>query len=107
MSRNHNLPRMATTRITVRFILLLMAFATGIAADGGKLLVDTYGKLLLIGPDGSSRCLANPSLWRHSRQMVGMSLLRVTRILEHFRRRRRSFRSFQSPVDLRNRSQSC
>jgi Tol biopolymer transport system component len=57
MSRNHNLPRMATTRITVLFILVLMALAAGIAADGGKLLVDTYGKLLLIGPDGSQQVL--------------------------------------------------
>jgi len=47
-----------TTRITVLGILILTALAAGIAADSGKLLVDTYGKLLLIGTDGSQQILS-------------------------------------------------
>jgi Tol biopolymer transport system component len=49
---------MTTTRTTVLIILILVALASAVAADTGKLLVDTYGKLLLIAPDGSQQVLS-------------------------------------------------
>jgi len=45
---------------TANLILLLFTtVATGIATDGGTLLVESYGKLLLIGTDGTKRVLVD------------------------------------------------
>src|SRR6478672_8614873 len=57
VSWNHK-SLMTTTRTTVLAILVLMALVSAVAADTGKLLVDTYGKLLLIDPDGSQQVLS-------------------------------------------------
>ena len=51
---------MRITRITILgIILILAAFAAGIAAEGGNLLVDSYGKLLLIRTDGTQRVIGD------------------------------------------------
>jgi Tol biopolymer transport system component len=54
---------MPTTRTRILSLSMLMTFlftavAAGAAADRGNLLVDNYGRLLLIGTDGTSRTLA-------------------------------------------------
>ena len=58
-SRNDNIPNMPMARMTVLGILILAALAVGIAADGGNLLVDSYGKLLLIRTDGTQQVLGD------------------------------------------------
>jgi len=52
---------MFTKRTVIFTFLILMALGAGIAAERGNLLVDSYGQLLLIGTDGTTRTLA-PSI---------------------------------------------
>jgi len=59
VSRKDNIPGMSTTRTTILGFLTLTAFAAGIAADRGNLVVDNYGKLFLISTDGRQRILGD------------------------------------------------
>jgi Tol biopolymer transport system component len=53
---------MTMLRITLLTVLALSALAAGIAADQGNLLVDSYGKLLLIRPDGTQSVLRDSTI---------------------------------------------
>src|SRR5262245_51205748 len=53
------LPSMSGMRMTVLSLLLFTALAAGIAADGENLLVESYGKLLLIRMDGTKQVLVD------------------------------------------------
>jgi len=48
---------MRMARITILGICIVAAFAAGIAAERGNLLVDSYGKLLLIRADGTQQVI--------------------------------------------------
>ena len=50
---------MATTRTTILGFLILTVLAAGMGADRGNLVVDNYGKLLLISTDGTQRVLVD------------------------------------------------
>lgn len=50
---------MSRTRPAILSLLLVTAFAAGFSADGGSLLVESSGKLLLIGIDGTQRTLVS------------------------------------------------
>jgi len=63
VSRNHNVPSMNTTRIGILVATVISTvLSVGIAADTGNLLVDSYGKLLLIGPDGMQSVLRDSTI---------------------------------------------
>jgi Tol biopolymer transport system component len=57
VSRINKAVHMRTKPIGMFLVVILAVVATGIAADTENLLVDNYGKLLLIGQDGAQRVL--------------------------------------------------
>ena len=59
VSRKDNILGMTTTRTTILGLLIFTALAAGMAADRGNLVVDNYGKLLLISTDGTQRVLGD------------------------------------------------
>src|SRR4030095_3853151 len=59
VSQKDKSPNMVRAQTTILSLLLFTTLAAGIAADGGNLLVESYGKLLLIGMDGTQRVLVD------------------------------------------------
>src|SRR5262245_30916793 len=59
MSRKDKSSDMCRTRSAILGLLFVTAFAGGFPAVGGNLLVESSGKLLLIGIDGTQRVLAD------------------------------------------------